>query len=105
MTAAHDPAKCDAQACPACDGYSIGYVAGKTKAHFELRAGDWKQHDETCNCAPCLTVRSIMFAVCSGERVQGVVRELVRLELRRAKDAGCESWGWGPLRPFRSKGG
>ena len=43
--------------------YADGYAAGKEKAHFELRAGDWRSHANTCGCEPCITAKAVLHQV------------------------------------------
>ena len=53
------------------DGYKAGYGAafdkghdaGKSKAHWELRAWDWKQHTPACGCEPCITAKALLHSV------------------------------------------
>ena len=47
--------------CPEpCACYAEGYVHGKEKAHFEVRAVLDSNHDVGCGCEPCKTVREVI---------------------------------------------
>lgn len=52
----HNQASCDDPLCQVCEGYSAGYVDGKSKALFEVstRTAD---HAAACGCDPCLAVK------------------------------------------------
>lgn len=49
--------ECDCSETCAC--YVEGYVAGKDKAHFEIRHILDGTHADGCGCEPCLTVRLV----------------------------------------------
>ena len=58
----HEPATCDQPSgvCECCDGYNIGYSAGKDKARQEIM---WRLDDVHlvgCACAPCDIVRAVL---------------------------------------------
>ena len=46
-----------------CVCYGAGYVAGKAKAHFELRHHVRANHAGGCGCEPCRTLRAIVVPV------------------------------------------
>ena len=52
--------------CERCTGYGHGYAAGKSKAHDEIRVGNWRGHGPGCGCEPCQTVRAIKSAIAHG---------------------------------------
>jgi hypothetical protein len=46
-----------------CFCHGVGYVAGKDKAHFEVRNVLERNHAGDCGCEPCITVRMIAAAL------------------------------------------
>ena len=54
----YEPALAD---CPGpCACYAEGYVQGKEKAHFEIRAVLDSNHVASCGCEPCSTAREVV---------------------------------------------
>ena len=51
-----------------CFCHGVGYVAGKDKAHFEVRNVLERNHAGDCGCEPCITVRAIAAALASDRR-------------------------------------
>ena len=51
----HNYASCDDPLCLTCEGYSAGYVDGKSKALFEVST-QTADHAAGCGCNPCLSV-------------------------------------------------
>ena len=52
----HNYASCDDPLCLVCEGYSAGYVDGKSKALFEVST-QTADHAAGCGCNPCLAVK------------------------------------------------
>ena len=52
----HNYASCDDPLCLTCEGYSAGYVDGKSKALFEAST-QTAGHAAGCGCDPCLAVK------------------------------------------------
>ena len=52
----HNYASCQEALCPRCEGYSAGYVDGKSKALFEVST-QTPDHSVGCGCNPCLAVK------------------------------------------------
>ena len=53
-------AECQLEPCLVCGIYSVGYSAGKDKAHFEVRAWRPDDHSRACSCNPCRTARAVL---------------------------------------------
>ena len=51
----HSCASCDDPLCGRCEGYSAGYVDGKSKALFEV-SPQTSGHPAGCGCDPCQAV-------------------------------------------------
>ena len=52
----HNYAICEDPLCEMCEGYSAGYVDGKSKALFEVST-QTADHAAGCGCNPCLAVK------------------------------------------------
>ena len=51
----HNYTNCDDPVCGRCEGYSAGYVDGKSKALFEVST-QTADHPAGCGCDPCQAV-------------------------------------------------